>query len=1029
MAVRGVINEFFNLEEFQKQVTAVTDGVNKYIDLVKTAPTIRSGMGDPSKIKDTIDSMKLLADQNKEVFQTTKIIVDSQRELDKAMLQGKIQQQEYNKELKTEINLQNAATGSVNEAKSAIVALTAQRNNLNLKTEEGRKAAENINKKIDEQNEFIKQNVSLLEKQRLNIGNYQGSAKIIVEALERARSKVQQVGKEFGQASPEAQAARKEFEALERVTGNPQFLNISSKVGDTNKELRFFTQQLNTLEDAGLKNSEVYRDVRARLAQLQDQLGDTRAEIKALSSDTRQFDLFAGSVNFAADAFQTAAGAAVLFGASEEDAAAATKTLVAIQSVSNGVKGIANELTTKGTAANIAYSAVQKLVATSTDQTAAATARLSAATKLLFGGLIIGGIAYAVIKFIELKNAVSETERQSKLLRDVNKEVAKSAGEEIGKLQTLYSVSTNNNIALKERKKAVDELQETYPEYFKNVNDEIILQGKAESAYDKTRIAILENAKTRAIEAKLADLANRELEIQFDTEEKMRQKQDAQRQARINKSKKQSDIPGGPSTVTPEDFLAGELAVDVINDDLEKSNKELEQIAQDRDFLLGKITKAGVKPPPPTKDDTVKKAKELADAELRTQLEIQKIFFQQHSDFNKEIADNDKESQSARLFALRQYATAQTEIINRTALTELQIGDKTDSELTLVRKKQNDELLRLHLEVEKSRIEITKGTIAERTAITDDEKKILAEKAAAIAKNFEENEQKKRESAKKTLEERKRIAEEERKLTKTLYDELTTTITSFFTAGLERQRNRLQEEIDLLDKKREKDIEVANSESGTAQEKADKIAIIEARANSRRQQLEREQRRIQQEQAKFQKAAQIVKIIGDTASAIMATLARTPPPAGIPLAVLTGAIGAAQLATVIAQPIPKYAKGTDNHPGGLAVVGDGGKSEGVKMPDGTMLKTPDKPTLVDLPKGAQVFPDLKQLLINTAMREIPDVRVSVPYDKTEKAIKQMGKDIVRTIKQKQENHFHMPGRHDTFMREGSKFRAYLDKNL
>lgn len=38
-----------------------------------------------------------------------------------------------------------------------------------------------------------------------------------------------------------------------------------------------------------------------------------------------------------------------------------------------------------------------------------------------------------------------------------------------------------------------------------------------------------------------------------------------------------------------------------------------------------------------------------------------------------------------------------------------------------------------------------------------------------------------------------------------------------------------------------------------------------------------------------------------------------------------------QLATIVAQPIPKYAKGTDNHPGGLAVVGDGGKHEAVTI--------------------------------------------------------------------------------------------------
>lgn len=53
---------------------------------------------------------------------------------------------------------------------------------------------------------------------------------------------------------------------------------------------------------------------------------------------------------------------------------------------------------------------------------------------------------------------------------------------------------------------------------------------------------------------------------------------------------------------------------------------------------------------------------------------------------------------------------------------------------------------------------------------------------------------------------------------------------------------------------------------------------------------------------------------------------------------------------------PKYyAEGTDNHPGGLAVVGDGKKKELIMTPDGNTYLSPNKDTLVDLPKGSQVL--------------------------------------------------------------------------
>lgn len=58
--------------------------------------------------------------------------------------------------------------------------------------------------------------------------------------------------------------------------------------------------------------------------------------------------------------------------------------------------------------------------------------------------------------------------------------------------------------------------------------------------------------------------------------------------------------------------------------------------------------------------------------------------------------------------------------------------------------------------------------------------------------------------------------------------------------------------------------------------------------------------------------------------------------------------------------VPKYAKGTAGHPGGLAVVGDGvgsnAGSELIQTPDGKQFLSPSNPSLVNLPKGTQVLP-------------------------------------------------------------------------
>lgn len=53
--------------------------------------------------------------------------------------------------------------------------------------------------------------------------------------------------------------------------------------------------------------------------------------------------------------------------------------------------------------------------------------------------------------------------------------------------------------------------------------------------------------------------------------------------------------------------------------------------------------------------------------------------------------------------------------------------------------------------------------------------------------------------------------------------------------------------------------------------------------------------------------------------------------------------------------IPGYATGTDFHPGGWAILGDGGKQELLRTPDGRIALSPDTDTLMNLPKGTQVL--------------------------------------------------------------------------
>ena len=218
-------------------------------------------------------------------------------------------------------------------------------------------------------------------------------------------------------------------------------------------------------------------------------------------------------------------------------------------------------------------------------------------------------------------------------------------------------------------------------------------------------------------------------------------------------------------------------------------------------------------------------------------------------------------------------------------------------------------------------------------------------------------------------------------------------------------------QIQKIEEEQEKNEEAGQKELERIQELADKGVITEEEAEARKraaeektakknEELEKKKAALQTKQAKMEKAANIASVIMNTAVAIMKAWGQTGI-FGAPMAALIGAMGAIQLATIVAQPIPKYAKGTKSHKGGLAVVGDGGVSETV-ITDKGMYLTPDTPTLVNLPKGAQVIPyvlnmdamksnasDIDGLMAYRKENELPPITIENDYSGLQRDIKRL----------------------------------------
>lgn len=210
--------------------------------------------------------------------------------------------------------------------------------------------------------------------------------------------------------------------------------------------------------------------------------------------------------------------------------------------------------------------------------------------------------------------------------------------------------------------------------------------------------------------------------------------------------------------------------------------------------------------------------------------------------------------------------------------------------------------------------------------------------------------------AEKELKEREKVEEAKKKLIQEVANAIGEIGSSVFTRRIQDIETEMDANQEAYDKRIEEIDALAEKDVITKEEAEARKRVAEEQSSARNAELEKKKADLQTRQARFQKTIDIAQTIASTAQAIMTVYKQLGIFAG-PMAALIAATGAVQLATIIAQPIPKYAKGTDYHPGGLAIVGDAGKHEAI-ISGGKTYITPDTPTLMPIPKGAEVLPDI-----------------------------------------------------------------------
>jgi molybdenum-dependent DNA-binding transcriptional regulator ModE len=146
---------------------------------------------------------------------------------------------------------------------------------------------------------------------------------------------------------------------------------------------------------------------------------------------------------------------------------------------------------------------------------------------------------------------------------------------------------------------------------------------------------------------------------------------------------------------------------------------------------------------------------------------------------------------------------------------------------------------------------------------------------------------------------------------------------------------------------------------------------LEKERQVKEKELQKKKEKELKKQALLQKGFAIAQITIDTARTIAGVLADAPKfdfgISATAAAITLGAIGAAQVAAVIAAPLPKFKDGTDAPltKDTLAITGDGGKHEPITLGGKLIGVSPNTSTLTMLPKGAEVHKDFESLKLSS----------------------------------------------------------------
>lgn len=338
-------------------------------------------------------------------------------------------------------------------------------------------------------------------------------------------------------------------------------------------------------------------------------------------------------------------------------------------------------------------------------------------------GIVFGkDIANWVSSLFKAKKELSETQQLQESLNTSRRKGGEAASEESAKLRILYTASQDTSKSMRERNKAVDELQKMYPDYFGKLSNEAILAGNAASAYDELTKAIIRKGQAQAAEDIVADYSKRNFQLQrginADSQwvNQMRSAYEAALKQR--EGMRQNALTVNQSSFMTNRTLSGDSNAEKIIEEYERRmeniRKSSEEIAKNNKTVEGIVKQIDTSAYTTDFSGSSKKQKEektdyasqLADARVKAQQTTEKLRLQimvegiakrkalARQEYDEQLADIDKQERDT--IAKMDKARKQGENIPQSQYDA--VRQKSQEQRILVQQLYNDQLLQIDKE-------------------------------------------------------------------------------------------------------------------------------------------------------------------------------------------------------------------------------------------------------------------------------------------------------------------------------------------